>query len=650
MTNLAKNTFNKWTEKIIHIKYLNRWIVFVADMLISVMASGLAFVSLATGVLSIPMSMGTLLKVTAISLIASGLSFILFKTYKRIIRHASFADFFQIFNSILYKEIIILAVIYGIGWFNRFFLFYGLIDFLYTSFLMVSIRILMIVVYRFLRERVDKEHAKKVFVYGTKEDSITLINMLRTKKSMQYYVAGLITMTQSRGNLELAGYNICYIPDIDALKRIVEEEEVSTVIFPNYETVAREKNRLIEYCMNLHIEILVAPPILLENNKKQERTIQEIRIEDLLGREEICIKMDEIEKTMQGKTVLVTGAAGSIGSELVRQLARFSVRQLILLDNAETPTHNLQLELQDNYPHLRFIPIIGDIRIQERLEKIFDTYRPEIVFHAAAYKHVPLMENNPCEAVRVNVLGSRNVADCAVKYGAEKFIMISTDKAVNPTNVMGATKRTAEIYVQSLDCAIEEGRIEGKTRFITTRFGNVLGSNGSVIPRFQEQIKRGGPVTVTHPDIIRYFMTIPEACRLVLEAAVMGEGGEIFVFDMGEQVRIAELARRMISLAGFVPDRDIKIEYTGLRPGEKLYEELLSNVENTRSTTHKKIRIAEVRRYAYETVQEEIGDLTALYSDPMGTVRALKHLIPEYVSQNSAYECLDKTKNENKNA
>jgi FlaA1/EpsC-like NDP-sugar epimerase len=360
-------------------------------------------------------------------------------------------------------------------------------------------------------------------------------------------------------------------------------------------------------------------------------------------RQEIKISMNEIIENFNGKTVMVTGAAGSIGSELCRQLAGFGVSKLVLFDNAETPMHNLRLELEEKYPELDFEPVVGDVRLLQRLDYVFCKFSPQIVFHAAAYKHVPLMEENPCEAVLVNVVGSRNVADKCIEYDVEKMVMVSTDKAVNPTNIMGCTKRLAEIYVQSLGLAIEQGRKEGKTRFVTTRFGNVLGSNGSVIPRFREQIAKGGPVTVTHKDITRFFMTIPEACRLVMEAATMSTGNQIFVFDMGESVKIDDLARRMIHLAGYTPDKDIMVEYTGLRPGEKLYEEVLSDNENTIPTEHSRIRIAKVREYEYDSAREALNNLEALSRkvEIKEMVKLMKDIVPEYISKNSKFEELD---------
>ncbi len=415
------------------------------------------------------------------------------------------------------------------------------------------------------------------------------------------------------------------------------------VLFPNIKVAHQERDRLIRYCEQASLKTLVVPEMEELRGGEAKRSVREIRIEDLLGREEIHINLDEIGNLLEGKTVLVTGAAGSIGSEICRQLAHFPIKKLVCFDSAETPMHNLRLELEEKYKELNFVPVIGDVRSPDRVDYVFRNWHPQVVFHAAAYKHVPLMEENPCEAIRTNVFGTRVMADAAVSYGVEKFVMISTDKAVNPTNIMGCSKRLAEIYVQSLSLAIERGEVKGETRFITTRFGNVLGSNGSVIPRFREQIAQGGPVTVTHPDIIRYFMTIPEACRLVLEAGTMGKGGEIFIFDMGEPVKIADLAKRMIELSGLQVDKDIEIRYTGLRPGEKLYEELLNNKENTKETPHEKIRVAAVREYIYKDVVEHINVLTelSLRVQILPMVKEMKTFVPEFKSQNSRFEELD---------
>ena len=420
---------------------------------------------------------------------------------------------------------------------------------------------------------------------------------------------------------------------------------IDSIIFAHRQDARNEENRLIRYCNSKRVKVLYSPSVEeVVNGRVQAGSVREIKIEDLLGRPEINISLKEIRENFRDKVVLVTGAAGSIGSELCRQLAQFGIKRLVLFDNAETPMHNCRLELEERFPELDFVPVVGDVRIPARLDYVFSKFHPQVVFHAAAYKHVPLMEENPCEAVYVNVAGSRNVADRCIKYGVEKMVMISTDKAVNPTNVMGCTKRLAEIYVQSLGLAIEQGKMQGKTRFVTTRFGNVLGSNGSVIPRFRDQIAKGGPVTVTHPEITRFFMTIPEACRLVMEAATMSIGNQIFVFDMGESVKISHLAWRMIELAGFEPDKDIKIAYTGLRPGEKLYEEVLSTEENTLPTRHDRIRIAKVRQYDYQeavVVADRLEELSKEVRIPE-MICLMKETVPEFVSKNSEFERYDK--------
>ncbi|MBO5977676.1 MAG: polysaccharide biosynthesis protein, partial [Bacteroidales bacterium] len=415
---------------------------------------------------------------------------------------------------------------------------------------------------------------------------------------------------------------------------------VRAILFPTVFDVQKEENRLLKICESQKIKVLIAPPIDEFGNQKGVSAIREVEVEDILNRPEININMEAVKGMLKDKTIMVTGAAGSIGSEICRQLVKVGAGRIVAYEQAETPMHNLQLEFRDKFPHQRFDCIVGDVLNKDRLNAIFEQYRPQIVFHAAAYKHVPLMEENPCEAIRVNVGGSKNLADFSLKYNVEKMIMVSTDKAVNPTNIMGTSKRMAEIYVQSLGKAVQDGRVEGKTKFITTRFGNVLGSNGSVLPRFREQIAKGGPVTVTHPDIIRFFMSIPEACRLVLQAGTIGQDNEIFVFDMGEPVRIADMARRMIALSGLREGEDIKIEFTGLRPGEKLYEEVLSDEENTIPTPYEKIRIAKARQYDYDEVMKALADImeAAQRVRIPEMVRLIRQLVPEYVSRNSWLE------------
>ena len=458
-----------------------------------------------------------------------------------------------------------------------------------------------------------------------------------------YKVIGFVSFNPQRHNYQLADQPVYTIRNNKDLMDLNVRLRIDGVIFPSVRTAQDERDRLVRFCEEDNLSTLVVPEIEEMRGGEVRRSVRPIRIEDLLGRDEIRINLDEIGNLLSGKTILVTGAAGSIGSEICRQLAHFPIHKLICFDSAETPMHNLRLELEDKYKDLNFVPIIGDVRSDDRLDYVFRNWHPQVVFHAAAYKHVPLMEENPCEAVRTNVYGSRLLADFAVRYGVERFVMISTDKAVNPTNIMGCSKRLAEIYVQSLSLAIAKGEVRSTTKFITTRFGNVLGSNGSVIPRFREQIAAGGPVTVPHPDIIRFFMTIPEACRLVLEAGTMGNGGEIFVFDMGEPVRIADLARRMIQLSGLKEGKDIEIKYTGLRPGEKLYEEVLSNKENTKETPHEKIRVASVREYAYGDVCRHIDRLSELSKavEILPMVREMKSFVPEFKSKNSRFEELD---------
>ena len=529
----------------------------------------------------------------------------------------------------------------------------SVLDLFVTVCMLITVRVLMILLYdAIILSHIRRTNRIRTLVYGVESKEVALV--MRLQNSPHYDMCGFITYGRRLKYYEIAERPVYYFETEENIEYVLDKFGIEAILFGNYANAKAESDRLIKYCVTHGVKVLIAPPIdeIVDGKLAHQGGIRDIKIEDLLGREEIKISLGEIMDNFRDKTVLVTGAAGSIGSELCRQLATFGIRQLILFDNAETPMHEIRLEMEDRFPDLKFVPVIGDVRIPKRLDYVFRTYRPQVVFHAAAYKHVPLMEENPCEAVLVNVVGSRNVADRCIRYGVEKMVMISTDKAVNPTNVMGCTKRLAEIYVQSLGQAIVSGRIEGRTQFITTRFGNVLGSNGSVIPRFREQIEHGGPVTVTHPEIRRYFMTIPEACRLVMEAATIGRGNTIFVFDMGECVKIAELARRMIALAGFRVDQDIRIVYTGLRPGEKLYEEVLSNTENTLPTAHEKIRIAKVREYDYEEACRDVEELERLARefDIPNVVRLMKRIVPEYHSQNSRFEVYDRELEEERTA
>jgi FlaA1/EpsC-like NDP-sugar epimerase len=519
-----------------------------------------------------------------------------------------------------------------------------LFDAMLTSFAMIAVRVAMILIYDgLIREKHTGQ--EKILIYGVDEKSVAL--KLRLRDSKNYAVTGFYVYGKSYKSYRIAGLPIYYFTGEKDFESLIKRKNIKGILFSQKRAAQREQDRLLIFCKSNKIRTLIAPSINeAEGDAIFSNEIRTLKIEDLLGRDEINLDVSEIIADFQDKTVLVTGAAGSIGSELCRQIARLKVKSLILFDIAESPLHNLRLELKKKFPSLNFYAIIGDVRSKRRLRVVFERHYPQLILHAAAYKHVPLMEENPCEAVYVNVIGTRQVADFAVEYGAEKMIMVSTDKAVNPTSVMGASKRLAEIYIQCLGRAIEEGVIKGRTKFVTTRFGNVLGSNGSVIPLFRKQIENGGPVTVTHPDIIRFFMTIREACHLVLEAASMGKGGEIFVFEMGKPIKIMDLATRMIELAGYIPHQDIKIEITGLRPGEKLYEEVLSKEEDTVPTSHKKIKIAKSRKYRYASIVD-IFDQFALLSSEIKieeTVKLMKRAVPEFVSQNSEFEKFDEFK------
>ena len=516
-------------------------------------------------------------------------------------------------------------------------------DFFMTIFAFFLMRMTMLLAYDMVKSRVGlRRKTQNVLIYGVGEKSVSLI--ARLQNSEHYRIVGFVQFGSHDVNHVIAEKKVYYISTADRFVSVIQDTDADAILFATETDARDEKDRVIQYAIDNNLKILLAPSIDEMKDGKLAYSVRNIQIEDLLMRQEIEISMKEIKENFAGKTVLVTGAAGSIGSELCRQLAELGAGKLIIFDNAETPMHNLRLEFEEKFPETDFVPVIGDVRQLQRLDYVFRKWTPQVVFHAAAYKHVPLMEENPCEAVQVNVRGSKNVADKCIEYDVEKMVMVSTDKAVNPTNIMGCTKRLAEIYVQSLGLALEQGHKEGKTRFVTTRFGNVLGSNGSVIPRFREQIAKGGPVTVTHKDITRFFMTIPEACRLVMEAATMSTGNQIFVFDMGESVKIDDLARRMIRLAGYVPDVDINIEYTGLRPGEKLYEEVLSDLENTVPTAHSRIRIAKVREYEYESALEAVETLEDLSRqvDITTMVKLMKEIVPEFISKNSRFEELDK--------
>jgi len=482
-------------------------------------------------------------------------------------------------------------------------------------------------------------------IYGEKGSAINIASMLQASKTIHYRICGFIADEPDLIGKNLIGLMV-YSNDRSLLD-VLDCKEIDTIIVDPGMMDRIPFSGIADSLLMRKIKLLTLSSITeLRGNIKDTQSLKEIQIEDLLQRKPVEVDIRKIASHLQGKCVMITGAAGSIGSEIVRQVAAFHPRAMILVDQAETPIHDVRMELQDGWQGISAVTIVADITNFSRMESIFKKHQPQYIFHAAAYKHVPMMENNVSESIQVNVLGTCNMADLAVKYNAEKFVMISTDKAVNPTNVMGASKRIAEIYVQSLAKKIKnEG--DSSVKFITTRFGNVLGSNGSVIPRFKAQIEKGGPVTVTHPEIMRYFMTIPEACKLVLEAGSMGKGGEIYIFDMGKPIKILDLARRMISLAGHVPGKDIKIEFTGLRHGEKLYEELLNVRELCKPTHHEKILIASVVEYNYEEVNAKIRKLIvdSYACNQMQVVTDMKNIVPEFISKNSCFEQLDKNSN-----
>ena len=606
---------------------MSRSSIFVMDLLLSMLASVVAafFADIVLGHFHIFPLGEPRLKAwyVAVGAVASAIAFLLFKTYRIVIRRLVVKDMLAFAGAAAIKGILMLLVTYLVNRWARSMILIIAFDMLATVFLLVFVRVLMILIWEHFNRRIQEKYKyKRVILYGTSDKSVA--NIVRLQNSTHYKVVGFLDEGAAGRTIE--GLPVLVAKDDATMEKALLDNRIDAVLFPSDKAAQAEENRLIHFCALKGIQCLVVPSVDEVVEGEAILRPREIKIEDLLGREEIQISLDAIAENFRGKTVMVTGAAGSIGSELCRQLATLGAGRLVLYDNAETPMHNLRLELEDRFPHLDFALIIGDVRHLERLDYAFRTYRPQVVFHAAAYKHVPLMEENPCEAVLVNVYGTRNVADKCLEYGTEAMVMISTDKAVNPTSVMGCTKRLAEIYVQSLSLA-KKG-----TRFVTTRFGNVLGSNGSVIPRFKEQIAKGGPVTVTHPEINRFFMTIPEACRLVMEAATMSRENQIFVFDMGTPVKIADLAKRMIRLAGFEPDKDIKIEYTGLRPGEKLYEEVLATDENSLPSFHPRIRIAKVRNYEYETVDPIFKQLDKLARevDVPAVMSLMEEIVPEY--------------------
>lgn len=630
---------NNIFKKYLSIKVLPIWTILLIDVFIIVISCLLAY-ALRYDFRSIFLDSSSISKTLIWAVFINLIFFRVFRTYSNVLRFSSFVDIMRIFAalSVSYGLLMVISIILS-GFFN---IKIATISVLFMAYvinfaMMACSRIVVKMFYEVLN--FDGRHSANVFIYGAKEAGVNISKSLRVNLRNHYRLKGFIADEPELINKIMMGVKV--YPNDETLLDNMDARNVRTIIVSPAKMEDLKQSKLLDELLEHNIKLLTAPPLReWENNMLNHSQLKEIQIEDLLEREQIEVDIHKIASHLEGKRVLITGAAGSIGSEIMRQVASFNPYKLILVDQAETPLHDIRLELQDRWRDIDACTIVADISNGSRMEEIFRSCLPQYIFHAAAYKHVPMMEDNVSESIQVNVQGTRIIADLAVKYGTEKFVMISTDKAVNPTNVMGCSKRLAEIYVQSLARKLKQ---EGKdsTKFITTRFGNVLGSNGSVIPRFRDQIQRGGPVTVTHPEIIRYFMTIPEACRLVLEAGSMGDGGEIYIFDMGNPVKIVDLAKRMISLSG---RQNVKIEFTGLRHGEKLYEELLNSKELTKPTHHEKIMIATVREYDYDEVKRRIQhliDISYTY-DQMKIVASMKDIVPEFVSKNSMFEMLDK--------
>lgn len=620
------------------------WCIMIFDLMVCFL-SGVFIVWLRHPASDVLAAWPQLMHTFGIFAILNFISFRVFHTYSGILRYSQFVDLMRVTNACVLS--MLLAFIFSLcalnfGWDDFFFIFTGrkIITMYLGNILAMCIpRVLVKLIFD---NALVSSSAMNTLVYGTRAGAVAITNNVRDAKPVQFLIKGYVGDEFEHYNERLMGKKVYSVHE--DLIPVIESQCIKAFLVSPLRHEEFTKNRkLQDLLIERGIKIYIAQKAeeWKKNQDPQGKVgLREVKIEDLLPREEIQVDMDSVGALLRGKRVLITGAAGSIGSEMVRQIAIYKPAEMMLIDQAETPLHDVRLMMKNNYSDIKAETVVTSICKEDRMEEIFSHFKPDYVFHAAAYKHVPMMEDNPSESVQNNVWGTKVIADLSVKYGVKKFVMISTDKAVNPTNVMGCSKRICEIYVQSLDKAIKDGKIEGVTQFVTTRFGNVLGSNGSVIPLFREQLAKGGPLTVTHPKIIRFFMLIPEACKLVLEAGTHGKGGEIFVFDMGEPVRIADLAKRMIQLSGA---KNIEIKYTGLREGEKLYEEVLNENENTLPSFHKKIRIAMVRSYEYEDALreiEELRDISVKYDD-METVRKMKQIVPEYVSKHSRYEVLD---------
>ena len=634
------NPFSRLSTWYFSKKSLPYWGIILLDCCL-ILFSGLLVYTLNNGVLSTLDILGHLLVTLLVCLIPYLVGFRLFHTYSGIIRYSSFVDLQKVGFAVLFG-LICVVVFQALTDFSPYLMYIRKRDLILSALLAMSLMWMMRVFVKFFYVstfRVAK--AERAFIYGVKQGGVSLAKSIQNQDPARFVLAGFISDMAEIGNRYLMGVKV--YPNNEDLIGVMRRQQADVLLVSPLKVEAiRNNQEMVDRLIKANIKIYMTPAAQEWDGRSDlsHTQLREVNIEDLLPRDKIEIDLEAVRKQLTGKRILITGAAGSIGSEIVRQVAQFAPERMVLIDQAETPLHDVRLMMARGWPDIESYTVVSDICVRERMEELFEEHRPDYVFHAAAYKHVPMMEDNPEESVRNNVDGTRVIADLAVKYGTRKFVMVSTDKAVNPTNVMGCSKRICEIYVQSLDQAIKDGKVSGRTQFVTTRFGNVLGSNGSVIPLFKEQIKRGGPVTVTHKDIIRFFMLIPEACKLVLEAGTMGNGGEIFVFDMGKPVRIVDLAERMIRLSGV---KGIEIRFTGLRDGEKLYEEVLNEEETSKPTFHPKIKIAQVRAYDYADANLRIDALVhacAVEGD-MQIVKRMKEIVPEFKSQHSKYEVLD---------